>query len=169
MSIFPTASSEVASDQWKYRGIGGWLILITIGLCIAPLLQLAALFTNHLPIFTNGSWALLTQPGAPAYHPLWAPTILLELAMNVGFLAMEAVLLVWLFKKSSRFPKAMIAYLLIVFVLVALDYFLANAIPAVAEQNDAAGRRSFMRAGIACAIWIPYFLRSKRVNLTFVN
>jgi len=75
MSIFPTASSEVQSDEWKYNSIGGWLIIVAIGLCLSPILQLLFIVRELLPIFTNGSWRVLTTPGSPAYHPLWGPLI----------------------------------------------------------------------------------------------
>ncbi len=132
------------------------------------MLQLLTL-ANLLPIFTNGTWSLLTDSASAAYHRLWGPVIALEVVMNVLFIASEAILIFWFFRKSGRFPKAMIAYLFMVFVLVALDYFLAQAIPAVADQNDAETRGAFIRSGVSCAIWMPYFLVSKRVKATFVN
>jgi hypothetical protein len=169
MSVGPLASAEVTSDEWKYQGIGGWLILVAIGLCVSPILQVLTIATSLVPIFTNGSWNVLTTPRSPAYHPLWAAVIPLELVMNVVFIAAEVLLLVWFFGKSRRFPAAMIVYLFVVFAFVALDYFLAQAIPAVAEQNDAESRGAFVRAGVSCAIWMPYFARSKRVKATFIN
>jgi len=169
MSIFPTASSEVQSDEWKYNGIGGWLILVAVGLCISPLLQLVFIIRNLVPIFTTNAWSMLTTPGSPAYHRLWAPVILFELLINIVFLAMEAVLLIWLFTKSRRFPTAMIVYLFTVFALVGIDYFLAQAIPAIAAQDNSEGRIAFMRAGVVCAIWMPYMLKSKRVKGTFTR
>jgi len=89
--------------------------------------------------------------------------------MNLGFIATEATLLFWLFRRSRRFPKAMIIYFFTVFVLVAADYFLAQTIPVVAAQDDPESRIAFMRAGIVCAIWVPYFLKSKRVKGTFTQ
>jgi hypothetical protein len=169
MSIFSTASSEVQSDEWKYNSIGGWLIVIAIGLCVSPLLQLLFIVRDLLPVFMHGGWHALTTPGSPAYHRLWAPVILFEFAMNLGFIAMEAILLFWLFRQSRRFPTAMIVYLLTVFVLVAADYFVAQSIPVVAAQDDPESRVAFMRAGIVCAIWVPYFLKSKRVKGTFTR
>ncbi len=169
MSIVPSPSSEPVSDEWKYTGIGGWLILVAIGLCISPVLQLMAILTDLLPIFTSGTWSVLTDPASPAYHRLWGPVILLELVMNTAFIAAEIVLLVWFFRKLRRFPTAMMVSLFCVFVLVAVDYFLARAIPAVAELNDAESRREFIRSGVSCAIWMPYFAWSKRVKATFVN
>jgi len=89
--------------------------------------------------------------------------------MNLAFIAMEGVLLVLLFKKLRAFPRAMIAYFFIVFVLVASDYFLAKSIPAIARLNDAESRGTFIRSGLLCAIWVPYFIRSKRVRGTFTQ
>ena len=169
MSIFPTASSEVQSDEWKYDGIGGWLILVAAGLCLSPLLQLVFIFKNLVPIFMTKAWSMLTTPGSPAYHRMWAPVIIFELLMNIVFILMEAVLLIWFFTKSRRFPTAMIVYLFTVFVLVGIDYFLAQAIPAVAAQGTDDGRVDFLRAGLVCAIWMPYMLKSKRVKGTFTH
>lgn len=169
MSIFPTASSEVQSDDWKYDGIGGWLILVAVGLCVSPLLQLLFIFRNLVPIFTTTAWRVLTTPGSPAYHRLWAPVIIFELLINIVFISMEALLLIWFFTKSRRFPAAMIVYLFTVFVLVGIDYFLAQTIPAVAAQDNSEGRLAFMRAGLVCAIWMPYMLKSKRVKGTFTH
>ena len=169
MSIFPSASSEVQSDEWKFSSIGGWLIVIAIGLCISPLVQIGFIVANLIPIFTKGAWSVLTTPGSPAYHRLWAPMIMLELFMNLAFIVMEAILLFWLFKRSHRFPKVMIGYLFVVFFLVAFDYFMAQAIPVVAAQDNVDSRVTLIRAGVVCAIWVPYLLRSKRVKGTFTN
>ena len=98
-----------------------------------------------------------------------APVILFELLINLVFMSMEAVLLLWFFTKSRRFPATMIVYLFTVFVLVGIDYFAAQAIPAIAAQDNSEGRISFIRAGIVCAIWVPYMLKSKRVKGTFTN
>jgi hypothetical protein len=168
MTICPTASGDVQSDEWKYAGIGGWLILIVAGLCISPLLQLATIFTNIVPIFRNHAWTILTTPGNPAYHRLWAPLIIFETFINVLFITMEVGLLALLFRRSKAFPRAMIVYLLVGFVLFAADHFLFQMIPAVAE-NARESVSTLVRASIACAIWIPYFLVSKRVKGTFTR
>jgi len=169
VTIFPTGSSEIQSDEWKYAGIGGWLIFVTIGLCLSPLFQIVFVATKLVPIFFNGAWRLLTTQGTAAYHPLWAPVLIFELFMNLGFIGVEAILLVLLFRHSRLFPQGMIAYYFIVFALTGIDHFAANLIPAVAKMNDAGSLNTFIRAGVLCAIWVPYFLRSKRVKGTFTG
>ena len=167
MTIFPSAASEIQTDEWKYSGIGGWLIPVTIGLCLSPLFQSAYVITTLMPIFTKGSWAVLTTPGSPAYHHLWGPVILLETSMNVGLPVSEILLLVLLFRRKRLFPRLMIGYLFISFALIASDYFLAQGIPAVAHVNSPDSAGAVIRSGLMCAIWVSYFLRSKRVRGTF--
>lgn len=169
MSVFPAESTSLQSDDSKYEGIRGWLLLIVLGLCISPFLQAFFIFSNLNAVLQPGVWQALTTPGSEAYHRLWAPVIIFEILMNVFFIGFEISLLFLLFRKSRLFPKSMIVYLLTVFALIALDYAASRAIPAVAAQDDPESRRVFVRAGISCAIWIPYLLKSKRVRVTFVR
>ena len=167
MSIFPTASGEVQSDEWKYAGIGGWLILPVIGLWITPLAQIILIATNFVPLFTRGAWTVLTTPGTAAYHPMWAPLLIFELGMKFVIIAADIYLLVLLHRRSPLFPKGMILFLLATFLLLGTDYFFSLTIPYIAAQQDRQGAREFMRSGVACIIWIPYFVYSKRVKATF--
>jgi len=169
MSGVPSAASEVQPENWKYSRIGGWLVLVAIGLCLSLLLHTGFIFTGLLTFLTSRTWPILTTPGASSYHPLWAPLIIFEWMMNSFCITIEAMLLDLLFKRLRFFPKAMIAYLFIAFALVSVDYVLSRKIPFLAMQNDSAKRISFVRTGVVCAIWVPYFLRSKRVKGTFVN
>lgn len=156
-------------EDEMYRGIGGWLILPTIGLIIAPIRLSLFVFKDLLPIFTQGYWSVLTTPGSEVYHHLWAPLLIFEAVGNIGFIIFAIIVMVYLFTKSRLLPRMIIAFMILNLLFVIADFFLANMIPAVAEQRDIADLKELVRTFIGTVIWVPYFLFSKRVQQTFVN
>lgn len=151
------------------KGIGGWLILVVIGLLISPIRIGHFLVTTHWPIFRDGVWPVLTTPGTEGYHALWAPLIAFEIVGNLGSIALALVTLWFLVRKSRRTPILAISWLMWTTAFVVVDFFAADLIPAVAAQPDPDSIKELMRSLIGAAIWIPYFLVSKRVKATFVE
>ena len=159
----------MVEETKSYEGIGGWLILPLIGLFIVPIRISLLVLKDLVPIFTEGHWNVLTTPGSGAYHPLWAPLLIFECAGNAIFIIFSIVLLVFFFPKSRLLPKLIIFYLVLNLLFVAGDFFLADLIPAVAEQSNPHSAKELGRAIIGAMIWVPYFLFSKRVKQTFVR
>jgi hypothetical protein len=151
------------------KGIGGWLILVVIGLLISPIRICYHLVTVHWPIFRDGAWPILTTPGTEVYHALWAPLIAFEIAGNLLTLALGLVTLWFLVRKSRLTPILAITWLMVNTAFVVADYFAANLIPAIAAQSDPDSTKELLRSIVAASIWIPYFLLSKRVKATFVD
>lgn len=150
------------------KGIGGWLILVAIGLCLQPLLLLRTLAQNT-KVFTSDTWRALTTPGEPAYHPLWAPLLAAEAVVNVGLLACAVVLLFSFFRKRRGFPRLAVAYMTASLAVVLADFAATSAIPAARAQMTAKDAADIGRSVLGAAVWIPYFLKSRRVAATFVN
>lgn len=150
-------------------GLGGWLILPMLGLIFLPIKLGAMLATTYYPIFSEGYWEVLTNPGSEAYHALWAPLLIFEIVGNSGFLIGAIVLLVFFFQKHHRFPTLMIWFLGLNLAFVGIDFFAADLIPAVAAAPDPESTQELIRAITGAAIWIPYFLKSVRVKNTFTN
>ena len=151
------------------KGIGGWLILVVIGLLISPIRLSHFLLTNHWPIFRDGVWEVLTTPGTEAYHALWAPLLAFEIIGNLGSIVLALVTLWFLMRKSRRTPAFAIGCLVWSAAIVVIDFFAADLIPAVAAQSDPDSIKELVRALVGAAIWVPYFLVSKRVKATFVQ
>ncbi len=151
------------------KGLGGWLILPAIGLIVASLRLGILLMKDFWPIFRDGFWPVLTTPGTEAYHPLWGTLLIFEIAGNTAFILANLALLFFYFTKHWRFPTLYITLLVLNVVFVVSDFFMGNAIPAVAASNDPQAAKEMARTLGAAAIWIPYFLRSKRVKNTFVK
>jgi hypothetical protein len=159
----------MAKETKELKGLGGWLILPAIGLFVLLIKMAISLFTEFLPIFQKNYWAVLTTPGSGAYHPLWAPLIIFEIAGNTLFVILDVVLIFIFFTKSYRFPALFIAFLALNLVFMVSDFFFADLIPAVAAQSGPKYIKELAQTIIGTIIWIPYFLVSKRVKNTFVK
>jgi hypothetical protein len=151
------------------KGIGGWLLLVVLGLVIAPLRVVHLLATQHVPMLRDGAWGILTTPGTELYHPLWAPLIVFEVVGNLGSIALALATLWLMFRKSRHTPRVAIAWLAWSTAIVVIDFILGQQIPMVAAQSGPDETRELTRALVSSAIWIPYFLVSKRVKATFVE
>lgn len=161
--------STVEGATGGYEKIGGWLVLLAIGLVLNPIRLLVIMGRDFLPLFLSGGWSVLTTPGTAAYHPLWAPVLMFEVGGNTVLLGFSVLVAVCFFQKRKIVPRLMIAFLLVNLLLVAADYFVTDLLPSVASQKDPGAMKELARALIAAAIWVPYFVLSKRVKGTFVR
>lgn len=158
-----------ATDN-KLQGIGGWLILVVIGLVISPIRIALLLAENHVPLFSDGTWEVLTSPSSESYHALWAPLIVFEVVGNLLLILLTLATLCFLFMKSKHTPMIAIIWLVAGAVFVFADYVFAQQIPLIATQpTDPDAVSELVRAVVGTAIWVPYFLVSKRVKATFTR
>lgn len=157
------------TEEKNLEGLGGWLILVGLGIVVAPLRIIGVLFPTYAEMFANGSWAALTTPGTEAYHPLWAPILYAEMAINVG------LILTWLFiaflflLKKRVFPKWYIGILLFTLVFIVLDALALKAVLPLEPVFDTSTITELGRSLVAVLVWVPYMLVSKRVKATFVK
>lgn len=157
------------SSHPQPSGIGGWLILVVLGLVVSPIRILLELGTVHWPMIRDGTWAVLTTPGSEHYHPLWGPLLVFELAGQFGVLLLGAATLWNLVRKSRHTPTLAIVWLGSA-TAITLSIFLAlPLIPAGAARDDPEALKGVLKSLVSAAIWIPYFLKSVRVKNTFVR
>ncbi|APU68823.1 Transglutaminase-like enzyme [Christiangramia flava JLT2011] len=146
-----------------HRPIGGWLVLIAIGLCVAPVVMLVQLFQT--PEYLGPATWELWRTGNPGMTLF----ILFEMIYNCGILVFGIFAAIVFFKKRTIAPKVMIVYLAASFVFLLADTVIALSLMpdyfTPQEESEFYGEtlKAFFRAGI----WIPYFLVSKRVKETF--
>jgi len=136
------------------------------GACFSLLQQFASI-PQLLDLFKTENWKVLTSPNSPAYHPFWAPLILSEVTTNVALIILEILILYFFRRKRPLLPRLMIVWLISLLAVSFADSVLSLQIPAIASQ--ATDFQEIVRPLVGCAVWIPYFLTSRRVKATFVQ
>jgi hypothetical protein len=159
---------HVSNDN-ELKGLGGWLILVGIGVVIAPIRQLLAFIQIYEPLFEDGIWTTLTSVDSEAYNPLWAPLLIGEIAYNCFMVVVFFYLVYLFFSKHYLFPRVYIAVSFIALFFIPLyAWQVSNLLPSE-PMIDSETAKTLMSVLARCLIWVPYMLFSKRVKLTFVN
>jgi transglutaminase-like putative cysteine protease len=165
----PMAMAGIAVAHWRFEGLRGWLLLVGLAVVATPIrvgINLVAL----KDLFNLAAWHEMTHPSGAYYHPLMGFMIPFSI---LGTLLLFALSLwqPWLFFTRHRlFPKVYIIFLASSFMVHAIDAALISRIPMLAEENaPGESARNMIRMTVACAIWIPYMLRSVRVKNTFTR
>ncbi|TVX92071.1 DUF2569 domain-containing protein [Paenibacillus agilis] len=156
-------------QKYGVSGLGGWLIVIQIGLYLTILL-LGKQVYDLFPVFTDPKvWNMLTSEGSIFYHPLWKPTLIFEIIFLCLFLILGIVALIIMYCKKSGFPKLMIGLYIGNLIFQIVDTILASQNEIMTQFYPGNLWGDVVRAGIVCAIWIPYLIKSDRVANTFVK
>ncbi|MCB5185550.1 DUF2569 domain-containing protein [Methylobacillus gramineus] len=157
------------ADEKKLEGLGGWLILVGIGIIASPLRLLSQIIPIYSDMFSKGYWDLLTTPGSSAYHALWAPILSLEIFINVALVITWIWVAILFFRKKRQFPTWYISTLIFTLAFIVLDAIAIKMVLPEETMFDAETTKEVLRSLVAVVIWVPYMLRSKRVHATFVR
>ncbi|MDR3352092.1 MAG: DUF2569 domain-containing protein [Zoogloeaceae bacterium] len=158
------------AEEKNLEGLGGWLVLVGIGIVLSPLRIIVDNILPYYSILSDGTWDLLTTPGSEAYHPLWAPLLIGESLINGG-LVLACIFTAYLFfSKKKHFPMCYIGVHLFSLAFLLIDAVAVTAtvrpdIPVFDEET----RKELARSLVSFLIWCPYMLVSKRVKATFVR
>jgi hypothetical protein len=153
----------------SYSKIGGWLILCAVGLVIYPVQTLLALVTELIPAVFSENWVSLTTPTDPGYHSLWAPLVYAELIGSIFFFVCSIIIVIFFFQRRRWVPRLLIAFLIANVLFVSADYIIINFFLIRSSSVNLDTTINFVRTVVAGAIWVPYFMFSRRVAKTFIN
>lgn len=157
------------TEEKDLEGLGGWLIVVGLGIIVSPLRILVQVFPTYSEMLSGESWAALTTPGTETYNPLWAPILIGEMAVN-GALVLTWIFIAFLFfSKRKAFPKWHVGIMLFTLIFILIDALAIKSVLPDQPTFDAETAKELGRSLIATAIWVPYMLISKRVKATFVN
>jgi len=159
----------VIAESSPLQGLRGWLILVGLGLVIAPLVRLRTMGIHWKGYFSMNIWELVTTPGNPAYHPLYGPVLVFEVLGNVLILGLIFLSIILFFEKRRVFPKVYITLLVTNLLFAVIDHiFVINIHPRTTAANSLFAFQTFMIAIMTC-VWTLYMFRSRRVKATFVR
>lgn len=148
-------------------GFGGWLIIPMISITLTPLRILKTL--ADVDIYSLSTWAVLSTPTNPNFYPAQIPILIFELVGNIGAFVFTLLLVIFLYKKRSIFPRA---YMLI-FAGLLLFHLSDNTLAYffVKGQNLVLAKEwtDLVLASVGYVLWSIYFMRSERVRATFVT
>lgn len=136
------------------KGIAGWLIVPAIGLVIAPIKSTI----TFLMVFD------LVRTLAPELHS--DPRLWLVWLIEVGVIVAVIAVAVLFFMKRRAAVPAMIG-LMVAIICAGIAQAGLNA--SLFGEIDDETTRSIVGRCVYGAVWIPYFLRSKRVKNTFTG
>lgn len=157
------------NENNELKGLGGWLVLVGIGVVVGPFRLAYEFGPLYYSIFTDGSFEYLTTPGTEAYHHLWGPLLVFEAVFNSLIVLASLYLIYLFFSKHYIFPKAYIAIVLVSVVFIPLDAWFASFVITDEPMFDPGTTKEFARALVGAVIWVPYMLVSQRVKATFVE
>jgi hypothetical protein len=143
-------------------GFGGWLILIAIGFTISFGRSLFYLFDELIPLFSDG-----TIQEAINVDPMWGLLFFIEFVFHIGIVIFVGFIGYLCIKQMVLFKKKVIYFLIFNFIMTIISFLSYLTVPEMAVDATDTMVTVFQSA-IYAAIWIPYIIKSKRVNNTFV-
>lgn len=150
-------------------GLGGWLVLVQIGLIATILKAVLNLVNSSIPSFSQEYWGMLASPEGQLYHPLWAPAFIFEAAANGVLILLAVFTLILFYQQKALMPRMIILFFSFNLLIGIVAYIFYLNLPIPDEIEDGTALRSLIRGVLTCAIWIPYFRKSVRVRNTFVR
>jgi transglutaminase-like putative cysteine protease len=158
----------------KYDSIGGWLILIGIGIAIGPLFLISQLAKLYMDEFSTSYYDFYFKEDSLFYEPLQGYFVLSVVILNVFLVALNVLLAFTFFKRKNSFriyyPVFKIYNLiLLIFILVMNINFFYNMNDEATQKDVSKQQADIFRVFIQSCFLIPYVLYSERSKHTFTN
>ncbi|QPR27213.1 DUF2569 domain-containing protein [Edwardsiella hoshinae] len=141
----------------KTNRIGGWLFAPLAYMLLSLLSSSLMLILFIMALLQHGAGRRIWTLGG-VFSTQWGFSLLITAAVW----CFSLYVLRLFFKRSRRFPKLFIVWLLVM-LLLALKSF------AFSPVSDAVALRGIIMPLLAAAIFVPYIKRSTRVRQTFIE
>lgn len=153
----------------KLKGLGGWLILVGIGVVINPIRLLVTLVPTYKQIFETGAWEALTVENSEFYNPYFSSLLIGEITYNTIIIVTSTYLIYLFCSKHYLFPKLYIGIVAVSLIFIPLDAWVVTKVFPGEPIFNPDATKEFIKTFLSGIVWIPYMLVSKRVKATFVE
>lgn len=170
--VVETSKQEMVEKNLK--GLGGWLILVVLGLFVIVSFQVYGVYESII-MFTDGTVEYLNNPSSEVYISGFEGMLKFEAIVEILFLAAAIYLLYLFFKESRKFPKYYVPFLVAAIIYAIVDYALLSSVSVSGEVKKIVDEilseqiGELGRAITSALIWGTYIKKSKRVKATFVK
>lgn len=150
------------------NGIGGWLILVALGVVYRPIALIAEAkesfhLTHDLP-----SWITLTDAESVGFNSHYAMVACYTTAMSGLLIGWSLVMIFQFFSRKASFPRSLVAFIAIALFSVITSRIAVNVwIPPTPAPNLALIIGTCIGSAIGSTLWIAYLHTSVRVKATF--
>ncbi len=155
--------SSRASTFARPGGIGGWLVLPTIGCFINPITTLYVIVTDFGNIGADG----ITLFNAAADQAEWRLYYCTSIFVESVQLCICILMLILLLRHRTSFPYVYVGFAVVLLCSLLLNFALQSNVPSALKSDNFAGEIS--TSVLRIFIWCAYMLISERVKATFVN
>jgi hypothetical protein len=145
-------------------GLGGWLSVWFILTCFGLIR-----FVHDIDLHIFSDAKAMTDPNSEYYHPLWKPLLAFEFFLQFFNPLSFIVLIVLFFRKSRYLPRSVIFIYSLNLVLVLFDSASGILLAKSVNLEMEFPWKETLRSLFGICVWVPYFLKSKRVKATFIN
>ncbi|MBL4576883.1 MAG: DUF2569 family protein, partial [Flavobacteriales bacterium] len=169
IKIYTNYDIPVAVAPTYGKSIGGWLILVAIGLTLSPIRLIIDLY-NLPEYFDSSVWRALLNFDASIRYLFTAILMFIEMIYNFLYIPFLFLVLFLFYNRRSILPRFAIILYATTFGFLLIDTVAALSLNPEA-YSDAETYETFKDVGrsfIAAIIWVPYFMYSERVQRTFV-
>jgi hypothetical protein len=150
------------NSSFNKSGLGGWLVLPQIGLFLTALMLIYSILSLDVAFFNGEAWDKLSdQPGYRAY-------LMFSIIYNISMLVFTIFSIVQFYRKKAMLPRLMVILYSVAISISIIDLIMLPQLTFITDQEKKALITNLVRNMIAGGIWMPYFIKSKRVKNTFV-
>lgn len=169
----PKSERSVPSSEGdpRYRSIGGWLVLLALGMIVNPLAGLFSFVRTARVTLSLATWRALTTPELTSYRPALALLVIVETVALGALAAYSIAVAILFFKRRRTLPFHFTVWALSTAVFVLVDHILVGAVSTAVKSAEELGSAvgSIFRAFVWAGIWIAYLRGSERARFTFVE
>ena len=160
------AEPPVSADD-QLAGIGGWLVLLAIGVTLRPLF-LARSVWPAIQLMSNWpGWVTRTDPESFSYVPGYGWVVMAEICFGGLFCAWAVVLVLQFYQRKASFPIAFAASMIGLAVWNIGDACLVQTLKLHNPAELAPAFAGLVPMILSVLVWVPYVFLSRRVKLTF--